>query len=96
MHKFENRQVVNSLYCTDADFHTAATVIKIYLQHSLLIFNNLPGQSDAMQLKAGDGKRKFIDALSQSFSRKDAVEIGKQCKLGASTVSHLLPKLVPQ
>ncbi|MDQ6812428.1 MAG: YfjI family protein [Bacteroidota bacterium] len=73
LRKFENAEIVDSLFCIDEDFNTALTIIKTYLQHSLLMFNNLPGQADAMQFKAGDGKRKFIDALPQNFTRKEAV-----------------------
>ncbi|MOA15296.1 hypothetical protein D3C78_1354470 [compost metagenome] len=54
------------------------------------LFNNLPKQSEATQLKTGDSKRKFFDALPAEFTRQQAVETGKQFQLSASTVDDIL------
>lgn len=95
LRKYESAVVDDSVICTDSDFEIALRLSEIYLHHSLLMFNNLPKQSGEIHFKGGDYKRKFIEALPHEFTRKQAVEIGKQFNLSESTVSHLLPKLVP-
>ncbi|MGH2564809.1 MAG: hypothetical protein ACRDE5_09860, partial [Ginsengibacter sp.] len=72
------------------DFTTALQLAEIYLQHSILMFNNLPKQSEATQFRTGDSKRKFFDALQPEFTRQQAVETGKQFQLAARTVDDIL------
>ncbi len=43
-----------------------------------------------MQFHSGDGKRKFFEALTQEFTRKEATEIGTKFKLSARTVDDVL------
>lgn len=90
LRKFENGEVANQVVCTDEDFSTALRLAEIYLHHSILMFNNLPKQTDATQFKTGDSKRKFFDALPQEFTRQQAVETGKQFQLAARTVDDIL------
>jgi len=90
LRKFENGEVATKLLCTDEDFSTALRLAEIYLHHSLLMFNNLPKQSEATQFKTGDSKRKFFDALPQEFTRQQAVETGKLFTLAARTVDDIL------
>ena len=90
LRKFENGEAATTLICTDEDFTTALHLAKIYLQHSILMFNNLPKQGETTQFKTGDSKRKFFDALPQEFTRQQAVEAGKRYTLAARTVDDLL------
>ena len=90
LRKFENGEAAGTLVCTDEDFTTALQLAEIYLQHSLLMFNNLPKQSEATQFRTGDSKRKFFDALPKEFTRQQAVETGKLFTLAARTVDDIL------
>lgn len=90
LRKFENGEVATILICTDEDFNTALHLAEIYLQHSILMFNNLPKQGETTQFKTGDGKRRFFDSLPQEFTRQQAVEAGKLFTLSARTVDDLL------
>lgn len=90
MRKFENGDTTMTIICTDEDFNAALKIVQIYLEHSLLMFNNLPKQSEATQFKTGDSKRKFFDALPQEFTRQQAVETGKQFQLSSRTVDDVL------
>ena len=90
LRKFENGEAAIQVICTDEDFSTALRLAQIYLHHSILMFNNLPKQSEATQFKTGDSKRKFFDALPQEFTRQQAVETGKQFQLAARTVDDIL------
>lgn len=90
LRKFENGEVATILICTDEDFNTALHLAEIYLQHSILMFNNLPKQGETTQFKTGDGKRRFFDSLPLEFTRQQAVEAGKLFTLSARTVDDLL------
>lgn len=90
LRKFENGEAATQLVCTDEDFSIALRLAEIYLHHSILMFNNLPKQSEATQFKTGDSKRKFFDALPQEFTRQQAVETGKLFTLSARTVDDIL------
>lgn len=90
LRKFENGESATTLICTDEDFNTVLELAQIYLQHSLLMFNNLPKQGETTQFKTGNGKRKFFESLPQEFTRQQAVEAGKLFTLSARTVDELL------
>lgn len=90
LRKFENGEAATRIVCTDEDFNTAMRLAEIYLHHSILMFNNLPKQSEATQFKTGDSKRKFFEALPAEFTRQQAVEIGKQFQLSPRTVDDIL------
>lgn len=91
LRKFENSDCTTEYTCTDIDFENALAIVQTYLQHSILMFNNLPKQGDAMQFQGGGDKRKLFEALpSIAFQRKEAVEIAKQFNLSARTVDNFL------
>ena len=76
-------------FATDEDFTIALQLAEIYLQHSNLMLNNLPNQSEATHFKTGASKRKFFDALPQEFTRQQAVETDKLFTLAARTVDDI-------
>jgi hypothetical protein len=90
LRKFENGELNSNYTCTDEDFNIALQVVKTYLSHSILMFNNLPKQGDNMTFVGGDHKRKFFDALPKEFSRKEAVAIGTTFKLSPRSVDDVL------
>ncbi len=90
LRKYENGEMSDIIICTDEDFNTVMQIVQTYLDHSLLMFNNLPKQNEAMQFHSGDGKRRFFEALPQEFTRKEATEIGTKFKLSARTVDDVL------
>ena len=90
LRKFENGELTETIFCTDEDFNTVMLIIQTYLEHSLLMFNNLPKQNETMQFHSGDGKRKFFDALPKEFTRKEATEVGTKFKISPRTVDEIL------
>lgn len=86
----QNGESATILECTNEDFSTALQLAGIYLQHSLLMFNNLPRQSESTHFKTGGNKRKFFEALPQEFTRQQAVELGKTFDMAARTIDDLL------
>ncbi len=90
LRKFENGDGDAIVQCTDEDFTTALSIARTFLQHSLLMFNNLPKQGEAAPFVGSNGKRKFYEALPQQFTRKEAVELGKTYQLSPRTVDDIL------
>ena len=90
LRKVENAEMTETVFCTTEDFNTALLIAQTYLQHSLLMFNNLPRQSEYVSFHGGDSKRRFFEALPAEFTRKEATALGAQFKLGARTVDELL------
>lgn len=93
LRKFENGDTSTSVFCNDSDFDTAVNLADLYLQHSLLMFHNLPKQNDNAVFRSGDNKRKFFNALPNDFKRAEAIELGKKYNLSTRSVDNLLKEL---
>lgn len=90
--KFSNNDRQRELFCSDIDFETALALITTYRQHSIIVFNNLPKQKEQEPFKSGQNKKHFFDALPKRFTRKEAIELGKQYNIAERTVGSLLKK----
>ena len=90
LRKFENSEFNNNYTCTDDDFQIALAIVKTYLSHSILMFNNLPKQNDNITFVGGNNKRTFFEALPKEFTRKEAVSIGITFKLSQRSVDDVL------
>ena len=88
--KFNENNYHPEIYCTDTDFQTALTLVTTYLEHSVIMFNNLPKQGEQGPFKTGEKKKQFFDALPLEFKRKEAIELGISFKLSGRTVDNLL------
>lgn len=95
LRKYEAAEVTEHLTCSDIDFNTAIRLTETYLQHSLLMFNNLPRQEESNNFKGGTNKRKFFEALPGEFTRNEAVALGQQYTLSPRTVDYLLQNATP-
>lgn len=88
--KFASNDYHKEVYCLDVDFETALTLTKTYIQHSVIMFTNLPKQGEQGPFKSGENKKKFFDALPNKFQRKEAIEIGKKFDIGERSVGNFL------
>jgi hypothetical protein len=95
LRKFENGDCTKDVTCTDDDFEAALILSDVYLQHSLLMFNNLEEQKEAKEYKMPNNKRKLLEQLPQDFQRKEAVAIGKKLGLSERSVDDFLNNSVP-
>ena len=93
LRKWENNITATSGICSDNDFDTAVKLADLYLQHSLLMFHNLPKQNENSVFRSGDNKRKFFDSLPNNFKRAEAIQLGKKFNLSDRTVDSLLKGL---
>jgi len=77
-------------------FLAALELINVYLNHSILMFNNLASQSEPITYKMGNNKKAFYEALPQSFQRKEAIELGAKHSLSERSVDDFLKNSVPK
>ncbi len=91
LRKYEAGDMKAIRHCSDEDFDSALSLVEVYLQHSILMFSNLPNQHEVAPYLDGDNKRKFFEALPQEFQRKDAVSLGEgKFNLSARSVDEIL------
>lgn len=95
LRKFENGDTDAQPVCTDEDFNNALVLVNVYLEHSLLMYNNLPKQDEQELFKGSANKRKFFEGLPEKFKRAEAVELGTKHRMSPRTVDNLLKKLQP-
>jgi len=96
LRKIENADAADEIFCSDNDFLIAIDLVKTYMQHSIIMYNNLPNALDSAVYKKGNTKQAFIDALPDEFSTQQASEIAQKFKLSYSSISKMLPKMVPE
>ncbi len=96
LRKVENGDCSEVVVCTDEDFLAALELINVYLNHSILMFNNLASQSEPITYKMGNNKKAFYEALPQSFQRKEAIELGAKYSLSERSVDDFLKNSVPE
>lgn len=88
--KFKTNDYHKEVFCSDVDFETALTLIKVYLQHSIIMFENLPKQEGGGVFKSGENKKFFYDALPNEFQRKEAIEIAVNFNIKERTADNFL------
>lgn len=95
LRKFEDGDTSREVFCSDQDFDTAIILSNIYLEHSIMMFNNLSQSGEEIKYKLPANKQRLLDMLPNRFRRKEAIEKGKKIDLKERTVDALLQKLVP-
>ena len=90
LRKFENGDMTEKVQCTDVDFNVAVRLSEIYMQHSILMFNNLPKQEGGPKFEKNDYKLRFFESLPAKFTRAEAIALGVKYKMSARTVDDLL------
>ena len=88
--KFETKNYNKEVYCLDIDFETALSLTKTYIQHSVIMFTNLPKQGEQGPFKSGQNKKQFFNTLLSKFQRKEAIEVGKKFDIGERSVGTFL------
>jgi len=90
--KYQAQEYATEIQCLDEDFEIAMQLIKVYLRHNIIMFENLPKQEDEDKgpFKSGDNKKKFYEALPIKFSRQEAVLLGESFSIKERTVGTIL------
>jgi len=94
--RFEQNDPSHIVTCTDEDFETAVKLSKVYLSHSIFMFNNLPQKGNFSVFKGHSNKQRFFDDLPHEFKRSEAVALGTKYGLKERTVDGFLNNLLGQ
>jgi len=65
----DNGELTSPLVCSDTDFNTALSMVKILVQHAAQVYQQLP--TEAVSKAPLNQKQQFLDELPPEFSRKD-------------------------
>ncbi len=68
---FDNAEAAAAFTCSDEDFDIALQMVKVYQEHAVFMFKELP-KNGSVTDKA---MKSFFDALPDTFKRKDAVQL---------------------
>lgn len=88
--KYKTNDYQSEIFCSDTDFETALSLIQVYIQHSIIMFENLPKQEEGSVFKSGSNKQLFFNALPDKFQRKEAIEIAKNFNMSERSVGSFL------
>ncbi|MDD4109576.1 MAG: DUF3987 domain-containing protein [Prolixibacteraceae bacterium] len=93
LRKFENKDEKEEITCSDQDFETAISIVKVLVKHSQFIFNIIP---KAQFSGINEQQRKFYDSLpsNRMFKRELAAKIGKSQGIQDRTVTKYLTRFV--
>ena len=71
---FDNAEGSNEFTCSDEDFDVALEMIKVYQEHSVFMFKELPKNATVTD----KAMKSFYEALPQKFRRKEAIVIAEE------------------
>ncbi|MDP3643255.1 MAG: DUF3987 domain-containing protein [Bacteroidota bacterium] len=71
----DNGELQNPLVCSDTDFNTALSMVKILVQHAAQVYQQLP--TEAATALPPNQKQQFLDALPAEFSRQTYLNAAK-------------------
>jgi len=88
--KYEHRVKEIDVQCRDEDFNLGLSMIKVYIQHSLLWYANLPNDT-LIEMKPNGKKGIFFDSLPNNFTWEEACAKGYLLyKISPRTVYNIL------
>jgi hypothetical protein len=82
--------IATPMICSDTDFQTALESVKILIQHTALVFSDLPAEQETP--KQPNQKQLFLEALPPEFSRQDYLTTAKRLKIPDKTAEKHIAK----
>ena len=86
---YENGEISLTYTCSDEDFEIALALIKVYQEHSIFMFKELPKNGSVTD----EVMQRFYDALPAKFQRKNAIKIAETLSIKERTADLYLSKL---
>jgi hypothetical protein len=87
----ETGEVSNSLYCSDEDFKSTLTIVKVLIKHSSKVYSSLSTDNKTVNYK--NNKEKFIDSLPLRFTTQDYYKIAKDFNIPQKTAERYITSL---
>jgi hypothetical protein len=87
---FDNGEIADEFLCSDEDFEIALALVRVYQEHAVYMFKELPKQSSVTDKLL----KQFFDILPIQFRRKEAIDIAnKELNIKERTADLYLSKL---
>lgn len=91
----KTRKDVRQLVCSDIDFDSSLSMVKVLLQHSAAVFQSLPRNPKTpilkgRQLLAAEAREKFLAALPESFDRPTYLKVAASLNIAVKTAERYL------
>ena len=87
----ETGEISNTLYCSDEDFQSTLTMIKVLIKHSSKVYSSLPNTNTTVNYK--NNKEKFIESLPLRFKTKEYYEAATVYNISQKTAERHLTNL---
>lgn len=86
---YDNGEIDITYTATDEDFQMAISLAKVYQEHSVYMFKNLPKEGSVTD----EVMRRFFNKLPAKFQRKKAIKTARELKIKTRTADLYLAKL---
>ena len=91
----KTKKDVRQLVCSDTDFDSSLSMVKVLLQHSAAVFQSLPRNPKTpilkgRQLLAAEAREKFLAALPDTFDRPTYLKVADTLNIAVKTAERYL------
>lgn len=87
----ETGDMSSHLYCSDEDFKSTLTIIKVLIKHSSKVYSSLPTDKTAINYK--NNKEQFIESLPVRFTTQDYYSKATSFKIPQKSAERYITKL---
>jgi hypothetical protein len=95
LRRYDNRDESDVIFCSDQDFEKALSLVDIYKQHAFHIFR-AGAVTEKKMTPREQRMMELLNNLPDAFTRKQAVEVGKQNSMSDSAVDQYLRDLLAE
>ena len=85
----DKENIPEEIYCSDEDYKVSLIIAENLLKHASLVFKLLP-QKNSLRVKGSEIKQKFYDALPNTFSYQESLEVADSNSLKHKTAGKYL------
>lgn len=88
----DNGELQSPLYCSDSDFNSALSIVKILVQHAAQVYQQLP--AEPIKATAPNLKQQFLDSLPDEFSRQTYLAAASSLNMPHKTAEKHIKRFV--
>ena len=87
----ETGDISNPLYCSDEDFQSTLTIVKVLIKHSSKVYSSLPDDKTTIDYK--NKKEQFIEHLPLRFTTQDFQNYAGKLSITSKTAERYITNL---
>jgi hypothetical protein len=88
----ENGDLQRQIVCEERDFQNAISITEVLIIHAKKVFSELP--QSAPVVKRENREERFYNALNDTFTRKDYVEVAEGLEIPDKTAQNYISKFL--